>query len=136
SYYDSLFNSDEGLLDFSLPFYENDESIENNDLSSGVYLSKYTPFDESKNITFNYNENSIDDDILNVREFIDYLSRKFPYLSAKYYVDFNFSENTKNEIEKMFDNIKEAIINRIPKMEWLDEDTKTKAIEKALNIKK
>jgi len=54
---------------------------------------------------------------------------------SKYYVEKNFPENIKSITKDMAENIRNALINRIKKLEWLDESTREYAIKKVLNIK-
>jgi len=42
---------------------------------------------------------------------------------ARYYIEKNFSPNKKEFSEKVIEYIKQSMMNRIPKMEWLDEET-------------
>jgi len=49
---------------------------------------------------------------------------------ARYYVEKYFSPGKKEYAEKMIEYIKQSMMNRIPKMEWLDEETKAYAYKK------
>eukprot|EP00833_Pecoramyces_ruminatium_P009687 jgi/Orpsp1_1/1183719/evm.model.c7180000086409.1 len=53
---------------------------------------------------------------------------------GKFFIERNFSDNIKNEGEKMVNYIKEAMLERIPQIEWLDKDTRDYAITKALKM--
>jgi len=54
---------------------------------------------------------------------------------SKFFVEKNFSKDEKEEAKEMIENIKEMMIERIPKMEWLDDETRPHAIEKVLKMK-
>jgi len=54
---------------------------------------------------------------------------------SKFFIDMNFSKNTREEAKEMVENIKEMMMDRIPKMEWLDDDTSPHAIEKVVKMK-
>ena len=64
-----------------------------------------------------------------------YLKNIMPMAISKYFIQKNFNDNIKNEVKEMIENVKEAMINRIPKMEWLDDETKEFAIQKVLKMK-
>ena len=56
-----------------------------------------------------------------------------PDAIAKFIADNVYSINVKNiekELKQMFNNIKEAMVNRISNLEWLEEETKNKGLEK------
>jgi len=53
---------------------------------------------------------------------------------SRYFVQRIFSESAKNEIEEMAKNIKEVMLDRIQKIEWLDDETKEYAIHKLLKM--
>eukprot|EP00833_Pecoramyces_ruminatium_P008410 jgi/Orpsp1_1/1182442/evm.model.c7180000081279.1 len=53
---------------------------------------------------------------------------------SKYYIKKYYDGNIKESNEKIIENIKEAMINRIPNMSWLDESTSAYAINKIKNI--
>ncbi|OUM62285.1 hypothetical protein PIROE2DRAFT_11488, partial [Piromyces sp. E2] len=66
------------------------------------------------------------------------INKIMPDALSKYSVDLMFSENSekiKEKAEQMIGLIKEIMINKIPKMEWLDEKTKESAIDKVLKMK-
>jgi len=50
-------------------------------------------------------------------------------------LDKNDLNKARKDVKEMIENIRETMIQRIPKMEWLDEETKEKAIEKTLKMK-
>jgi len=64
--------------------------------------------------------------------YIDYI---MPMAITRYFVKRNFEADFKENFKEMIDNIKEAMTNRIPKMEWLDEETKEYAVEKVVKMK-
>jgi len=49
---------------------------------------------------------------------------------GKYFIEESFDSNSKKGAEEVINNVKQAMINRIPKMEWLDKETADYAIEK------
>jgi len=63
------------------------------------------------------------------------VSNAMPLALSKYYVEINFTQNTKSEAINMVENIRNAMIKRIQELEWLDESTRKYAIEKVLKIK-
>jgi len=64
----------------------------------------------------------------------EYLENIMPMAISKYFIQKNFNDNFKDEVKEMVNNIKEAMINRIPKIEWLDDETKEYAIQKSLKM--
>ncbi|ORX76355.1 zincin [Anaeromyces robustus] len=54
---------------------------------------------------------------------------------SKYYIQKSFTEKTRNEAKEMVENIKEAMINRIQKIEWLDDETREYTIQKVSKMK-
>jgi len=64
-----------------------------------------------------------------------YIEGIMPMAISKYFIEKNFNNDIKSEIENIVKNIKEAMINRIPKIEWLDDETKQHALEKVLKMK-
>lgn len=65
----------------------------------------------------------------------EYIDNIMPMAIAKYYIKKNFNDNVKSEVQQMVKNIKEAMINRISKMEWLDEETRDYAKIKVEKMK-
>jgi len=56
-----------------------------------------------------------------------------PDAIAKFIADNVYSinvENIEKELKQMFNYIKEAMVNRISNLEWLEEETKNKGLEK------
>jgi len=53
-----------------------------------------------------------------------------PLPLSKYYSEMKFNENIKSVAINMIENIREAMMNRIQEIEWLDESTRKYAIEK------
>ena len=53
---------------------------------------------------------------------------------GKYFADIVFTDKVKEDANHTISNIKQAMINRIPQLYWLDEEAKDEAIEKVLNI--
>ena len=53
-----------------------------------------------------------------------------PLALSKYYSEMKFNENIKPVAINMIENIREAMMNRIQEIEWLDESTRKYAIEK------
>ncbi|OUM59293.1 hypothetical protein PIROE2DRAFT_15211, partial [Piromyces sp. E2] len=114
----------------------------NNDLVNGEFpTDSYLSVDgdilnnESPNDEFNGDFNM--DEIMKRLDIncAKMVSTNMPYALAKYYSDRKLSENVTNEIKQMIGYIKESMLERIPKLEWLDEETKQKAIEKLLKMK-
>jgi len=64
-----------------------------------------------------------------------YVDIIMPFALGKYYVDKHFTEDLKNEGKQMVENIREAMKQRILEIEWLEEETKTSAIKKILEMK-
>jgi len=58
-----------------------------------------------------------------------------PFALSKYYAEMKFPKNIKPEAMDMIENIRNSMIDRIKKLEWLDESTREHAIEKVLKIK-
>ncbi|OUM66904.1 hypothetical protein PIROE2DRAFT_5763 [Piromyces sp. E2] len=54
---------------------------------------------------------------------------------GKYYIEETFDYDVKKTVEDVFKNIKQSMIERIPQMEWLDQETSNYAIEKVKMIK-
>ena len=50
---------------------------------------------------------------------------------GKYFVEKAFNGNSKESAKELIANIKQAMLNRIPEMSWLDQATADYAIEKA-----
>jgi len=63
------------------------------------------------------------------------LTTLMPKAVSRYFILMNFENNFKDDFKEMIENIKETMINRIPQMEWLDEETKEYAIEKVVKMK-
>jgi len=63
-----------------------------------------------------------------------YIKNVIPMVISKYFIQKNFNDDYKKEVKNMVDNIKKAMINRIPKIEWLDDETKEYAIQKGLKM--
>jgi len=49
---------------------------------------------------------------------------------GKYFVEKAFNGNSKEEAEELVDNIKQIMLDRIPKISWLDQSTIDHAIKK------
>jgi len=58
-----------------------------------------------------------------------------PMALSRLFIQKTFVDNIRVEAQQMIDNIREAMLNRIPKMKWLDEETKQYAITKVLKMK-
>ena len=54
---------------------------------------------------------------------------------GKYYIEASFDYDVKPPVEEVFKNIKQSMIERIPQMEWLDQETGDYAIEKVKMVK-
>ncbi|ORY87316.1 zincin [Neocallimastix californiae] len=63
------------------------------------------------------------------------VKQHMPIALTKYYVDHKLSENIKNKTKQIIENIKESMFDRISMIEWLDEETKQKVIEKLSKMK-
>jgi len=68
-------------------------------------------------------------------ECLNFVTNFMPLAISKYYVEIIFPDNIKSETMNMVENIRNSMINRIQKLEWLDESTRKFAIEKVLAIK-
>jgi len=72
---------------------------------------------------------------------IDYCIYEINFMQialSKLYInslDKNDLNNARKDVKEMIENIRETMLQRIPKMEWLDEETKQKAIEKTIKMK-
>jgi len=102
-------------------------TVYNNNLSINdvKYLTSSSLMDNK-----NYDDHN-KDCILNINKIM-------PDAINKYTIDFMISEkseNIKKETKQMIGFIKESMVKRIPKMEWLDEKTKENAINKVLKMK-
>jgi len=64
-----------------------------------------------------------------------YVNNIMDLFEAKYYIENEFSPSIKVNTEIMLEYIKQSMLNRIAKMEWLDEETKENAIKKVDGIK-
>jgi len=53
-----------------------------------------------------------------------------PLALSKYYVDMNVSSSIKSETKDIVENIRNALIEKIQEIEWLEESTKRYAIDK------
>lgn len=60
----------------------------------------------------------------------DLVLRDFPHSIGKVYVQKYFSEESKEEMEKLVSNLKIAFEARIKDLDWMTPETKTKALEK------
>ena len=63
------------------------------------------------------------------------LQKIMPIAISRYYVQKYFDDNIKIKVKEMFENIEEAMIDRIPKIEWLDDEIKEYGIQKVLSMK-
>eukprot|EP00833_Pecoramyces_ruminatium_P017580 jgi/Orpsp1_1/1191612/evm.model.d7180000087317.1 len=54
---------------------------------------------------------------------------------GKYYIEETFDYDIKSDAEEFFRNVKESMINRLTKMDWLDDETRAYATEKVKAIK-
>lgn len=59
----------------------------------------------------------------------------FPLPLAALYALKNFPISSKREVERMFAEIREAFIASVPKLDWMDDTTKSQAIAKAKSMK-
>ncbi|OUM59296.1 hypothetical protein PIROE2DRAFT_15214, partial [Piromyces sp. E2] len=118
--------------DFNFPYDYNNNNF--NEFPTDGYLNDEVDF---LNGEFPGDFNMDMDEIMKLMdvECVRIVSRNMPFALAKYYSDRKLSENVKNEITQMIGYIKESMLERIPKLEWLDEETKQKAIEKVLKMK-
>ena len=136
-------------------YYENNEYPSNiyydeeypsegyNEYSSDIYGEEYPSniyYDEEyRNEEFNEPSsdiyNSKDDINYDKIECIDMVKQHMPIALTKYYVDHKLSENIKNKTKQIIENIKESMFDRISMIEWLDEETKQKVIEKLSKMK-
>jgi predicted metalloendopeptidase len=66
---------------------------------------------------------------------INLVDEYMPFALSKYYAEMKFPKNIKPEAMDMIENIRNSMIDRIKKLEWLDESTREHAIEKVLKIK-
>jgi len=83
-----------------------------------------------------YEEYDVNEDINNKSEScIESVKKIMPLALSKYYTERYFEENKKSEMKEMTENIKNAMLKRIPEIEWLDDTTKEYAIEKLLKMK-
>jgi len=55
--------------------------------------------------------------------------------TAKYYTDRKLTESSRKEVKQIIEYVKESMITKIQKVDWLDEETKNYAIEKAMKMK-
>ena len=107
------------------------------------YEYEYEPTDYSYEITDDpsyYNDNYYNDSFnYNISyqhyECANIVNNIMPLAITKFFVDKNISKETINETKKMLGYIKESMVNRISKMEWLDKETKDKAKEKVMKMK-
>eukprot|EP00833_Pecoramyces_ruminatium_P009530 jgi/Orpsp1_1/1183562/evm.model.c7180000085730.1 len=53
---------------------------------------------------------------------------------GKYFVDLTFTDKAETDASNTITYVKEAMVNRIPQMSWLDEKTKEHAIEKVFKM--
>jgi len=101
--------------------YEIEENDDNEDEDENENEDRIPEFIKKikKNIDERKNRNCVYDaeDYMN-----EILIRKF--------VKDHFNDEIKERVVEMAENIKEAMKNRIPQLEWLDEETKNNAIEK------
>ncbi|OUM59295.1 hypothetical protein PIROE2DRAFT_15213, partial [Piromyces sp. E2] len=122
--------------DFNFPYDYNNNF---NEFPTDGYLNNEGDFlnDDFLNGEFPGGFNMDMDEIMKLMdvECITVVSMNMPYAIGKYYSDRKLSENVTNEIKQMIKYIKESMLERIPKLEWLDEETKQKAIEKVLKMK-
>jgi len=58
-----------------------------------------------------------------------------PLALSKYYVERKFPDDIKSLSTEMVVNIRNTMIDKLKKLEWLDKSTREYAIEKVLNIK-
>ena len=58
-----------------------------------------------------------------------------PMQTAKYYTDRKLTESSRKEVKQIIEYVKESMITKIQKVDWLDEETKNYAIEKAMKMK-
>jgi len=63
------------------------------------------------------------------------LDKSMELAIARYYVEDNFSLYKKQYAEKVIEYIKQSMINRIPEMEWLDDETIEYAYKKVAAMK-
>jgi len=66
---------------------------------------------------------------------LNYIYEYMSLVLSKYYVEKVFPEDSKLEFKDMIENIRNAMINRINELEWLDSSTREFAMEKVLKIK-
>ncbi|OUM56355.1 hypothetical protein PIROE2DRAFT_19063, partial [Piromyces sp. E2] len=66
---------------------------------------------------------------------IDKIEKLMPNSISKYFIQNAFSDTIKLEAGQMIGYIKKAMLERIPKMEWLDEETKQYAMMKVEKMK-
>jgi len=69
------------------------------------------------------------------RKCLNTLSLVMPLALSKFYVEKKFPEDIKSLSMDMVENIRNAMISKIKKLEWLDKSTREYAINKVLNIK-
>ena len=67
---------------------------------------------------------------------LKFLFQELPLIFGRLYIDEYFSDEEKEEATKVATNLQAAAFNQFNEMKWLDEDTRTKAIEKLNNITK
>ncbi|ORX57153.1 zincin [Piromyces finnis] len=91
---------------------------------------KYSKTKSKPNNSYTEDENSDKDNIC-----LNYIYKTLPLTVSKYYVSNYFDDNNKVIVKQMINNIKEAMIIRINKMEWLDEETKEYAMKKVSKMK-
>jgi len=72
---------------------------------------------------------------MNYYECTNVVNNIMPLSLTKFFIDKNLSKETRNETKKMLGYIKESMVTRISKMEWLDKETKDKAEEKVIKMK-
>jgi len=56
------------------------------------------------------------------------------WILGKYFVEHKYTEVTKKDAEATIEYVKQAMVNRIPQMAWLDEKTKQAAIKKVFKM--
>jgi predicted metalloendopeptidase len=119
---DIIFNNDNNLPTY---YYEND------DTQTDFYdFENELPSDHEF-----YHEDTFDEDDPNskIEHCARVISDTMPDAITKFIADNVYSINVKNiekELKQMFNNIKEAMVNRISNLEWLEEETKKKGLEK------
>jgi len=71
----------------------------------------------------------------NNKKCLNYVEDFMPIAISKYFIQYYFKDDVKDEVEQMIKNIKETMMERIQTMEWLDQDTREYAKIKVEKMK-